>query len=315
MDLGIVGGGAWFEAMHAPAIRSQKGINRIVLACLDEKLAKALCKKWGYDKYYLDYREMAKCEKLDAVCIVTPPVAAPAIIAWFLKQGVPVFTEKPPAADLKSMGPLLKIRGAPCFVAFNRRHIKPVREARKWIQAQPKITHVSVDFLRHDTKAPEHLMASAIHSIDCLRFLFGEAEEVRALSGGVKFFDSKAVAYGGLIRFKSGVLGVLNYNCRSGLVRERYSVFAEDKTLIMDLTDKCGSFDNKRIRIYENLKKVLEKTYCKGSPSDINGITTEHEYFLSCVRRGVRMMPDLNDAAKTMRLAEVINRGYSGSLR
>jgi predicted dehydrogenase len=311
MNLGIVGGGSWFEAMHAPAIRSQKGINRIVLSCLDEKRAKALCRKWGYDKYYLDFREMAKREKLDAVCIVTPPVVAPAIIALFLKQGVPVFTEKPPAADLKSMASLLKIRGAPCFVAFNRRHIKPVLEARKWIQAQPKITHVSVDFLRHDTIAPGHLMASAIHSIDALRFLFGEAEEVRALSGSVKFFDRKAVSYGGLIRFKSGVLAVLNYNCRSGLVRERYSVFAEDKTLVMDLTDKSGSFDNKKIRIYENLKKVLEKSYCKGSPSDINGITAEHACFLSCVRKKNAMSPDLEDAARTMVLAETVNRGLT----
>jgi hypothetical protein len=54
---------------------------------------------------------------------------------------------------------------------------------------------------------------------------------------------------------------------------------------------------------------MREETPPKAAPEVLNGIRAEHEYFLSCLRKGAGMFPDLIDAGKSMRLAEAINRG------
>ena len=323
VTIAVIGGGKFFEAVHAPAISLMPDIKRKVLHRRNEEKAKYICQKWGYDAYYLDFDEMCEKEDLDAIYVITPHTATKDLAVKVIERGIPMFAEKPIAGDFEG---LQEIRDAyekhktPHFVAYNRRHISILKEAKRYVEERGGLCHMALDFFRHDRKAPVRLMGQGVHGIDTIRFLCGDVEWLHTIQSPVRYFDDMPVSFSTLLRFKSGVTGVLNYNCRAGVCSERYGLFAENTTVFAEVSNPGDIQYRKLLTIYEGECRVREVDFIRDLPkkertaSHFNGVVDEHAYFLDCLRNGKPMGVDIYESIKTTRLAEAINHLHCGNL-
>jgi predicted dehydrogenase len=159
-------------------------------------------KRYGYAKYYTDWRDMLKDESVDLFDNGAPNNmhAEPSIAA--AQAGKHVFCEKPLGrnpAESKAMWEAAEKAGVKHMVAFNYRFVPAIRQARELIEsgALGRIYHYRAVYLQewimahHATPMIWRLNkaeagAGAIgdlgaHIIDLGRFLVGEIESVGAM--------------------------------------------------------------------------------------------------------------------------------------
>ncbi len=157
-------------------------------------------------------------------CIVALPnrlhlVAGLACIA----RRIPCLIEKPVADTIAAARELVEASeaaGVPVLVGHHRRHSPDIRAARQairdgaigelvavngmWLMDKPD-AYFAADWRRRAGGGP--LLINLIHDTDCLRFIVGEIDSVRAFaSSAVRGFEVEETASVAL-RFSSGVLG------------------------------------------------------------------------------------------------------------
>lgn len=99
--IGIIGLGGIAHMAHFNAFKQQKDC-RLTAGCdIDPLKFKLAEKESGIRKFYLDYNEMFREEKLDAVVICTPNGTHKAISMKALKAGISVLCEKPLCSTAK----------------------------------------------------------------------------------------------------------------------------------------------------------------------------------------------------------------------
>ena len=324
LTVGIIGGGGFFELVHAPALNLMPGIKRKVLHRRDAEKAKVTCAKWGYDAFYQDFDEMCKKEKPDCILCVTPPNVTKDFAVRAITAGIPVMLEKPVARDFAGLNEIklaYEKYKTPHFVAYNRRHISILNEGKKYAEARGGLSHLAVDFFREDRTAPAALMGSGVHAIDALRYLCGDVAEIYTITSKTQYFDKKNISYSSLLTFESGISGVFNYNCRAGVCSERYGLFTENGTVFIELSNPGDIQYPKNLKIYEMLNLVKEVDFNRDLPKEqqtawhFNGIVDEQIYFLDCIRNKKKMEPDIYESIRTTRLAEAINVRFNGKLK
>ena len=93
-NVGFVGTG-FIAEIHAEAISKLPGHKLVAVADQNHKAAESFAQRWDAEHTFSDASELAKCDFLDAVHILTPPGSHAALGALFAKAGIPVFIEKP----------------------------------------------------------------------------------------------------------------------------------------------------------------------------------------------------------------------------
>jgi virulence factor len=325
LTVGIIGGGKFFSNMHAPVLASMEQIERIAIANPDSDHLDFCQKKWGFQAAYTNADEMLSREQLDCVYVITPPELTPHYAALCIVAGIPSFVEKPiggTAASLTDVLEQYEKHKTQHFVAFNRRFSPIITRMKKESSKEAGISQLAVDFFRHDTRAPNSFMSSLIHAVDTIRFLCGEIESVHTVKSSTEYFDNLPIAFNSVLSFSSGISGSINYNCRAGHVSEKYTLFAENRSLIAELSTPGDVTWEKSLHILEEkgLKEVLSLNLQEEVPVDMatsayfNGIIQEHTYFLDCVQRKLHISQNIEDSIKTMQAAFAIGSCYSGKL-
>ena len=93
---------------HIEAIIALDYVELAAVCDNKENVAKSAAEKYGV-KYYTDYEEMLKCEKLDAVHICLPHYLHTKVSQAALKSGVNVICEKPMSIDFESAEETVKM--------------------------------------------------------------------------------------------------------------------------------------------------------------------------------------------------------------
>ena len=145
--LGMVGGGedAFIGAVHRIAARIDDHFH-LVAGALSATPKKALRSGMalGLDpnRIYLDYAEMARCERnlpdgIDAVCIVTPNHLHAPVATAFIAAGIHVICDKPLTTTLKEaikLRALVKKSGLIFVLTHNYTGYAMVRQAREMVR-------------------------------------------------------------------------------------------------------------------------------------------------------------------------------------
>ncbi|MBS7644945.1 MAG: Gfo/Idh/MocA family oxidoreductase [Candidatus Bathyarchaeia archaeon] len=231
---GFVGGQA-----HVPSFRKIPGSELVALGARTEKRVAKLAKKYEV-KYYLDYKELIRDPKVDALVIATPtpfhfPVALEA-----LKNGKHVLCEMPVAPKLSEVEelkkeaekagvvfmPVLNFRFTPNYVKakalIDEGAVGKVVAAsfKESIGAKVLAAQWPADSWAWDAKMsggyPDFTLS--VWSIDLLRWLFDaeyEAVEwksnytpLREEYGGIIGYNTM-----GLVKLSNGVVASLHYSC------------------------------------------------------------------------------------------------------
>lgn len=98
LQVGIIGCGGIANQKHLPALTGCADLCEIVGFCdIIEDRAKTACEKYGAPgaKYYVDYKELLKDERIDVVHVCTPNVAHSQITVDSFEAGKNVLCEKP----------------------------------------------------------------------------------------------------------------------------------------------------------------------------------------------------------------------------
>nr|MDT0657457.1 Gfo/Idh/MocA family oxidoreductase [Micromonospora sp. DSM 115978] len=163
----------------------------------------------------------------DAVYVCLPPFAHGPVEEQVIAAGLPMFVEKPVAADLPTaerIGTLVARRGLLTAVGHHWRYLGAVEQAAKLLADRPprlvvgawldKIPPVSWWTRRDGSGGP--LVEQASHLLDLTRVLVGEAVEVTAYGDGsppgVPAADIDA-ATAATLRFAGGAVGTLTATC------------------------------------------------------------------------------------------------------
>lgn len=180
---------------------------------LDGEKAARNARLWG-GTVYDDMERMLDAEKPDGVIICIGPEAHAALAPVALRRGVPVYTEKPPAATAQQALEVARVAretGVLCVNAFKKRYTNAANRAREFISSFPPVSMyaISIDYASaqygNDSLRRTFIHDFCIHIIDLICYLGGEVSEVFAFSKGM---DAYAVS----LRFASGAVGTLTLN-------------------------------------------------------------------------------------------------------
>ena len=192
-----------------------------------ENVAKYAAEKYGV-KYYTDYEEMLKCEKLDAVHICLPHYLHTKVSQAALKSGVNVLCEKPMSIDFESAKETVEIAkklNLKYAIIFQCRYNTPSQLVKKRIEdgklgavksgstmltwTRPDDYYSSSDWKgTWDKEGGGVIIDQAIHSIDLANwFVNNEIESVEASLHNRNHKNMAVEDTGeGLIKYKNGAL-------------------------------------------------------------------------------------------------------------
>lgn len=255
MNFAIVGCGH-IAKKHAEAI---KNINEAKLVAVCDKFPQAMdyyVKNFGA-KPYQDLNEMLKDPSIDVVNICTPSGLHAKIAVDVAKAKKHVIVEKPIALTFEDANLIIEVcrkNNVKLAVVHPNRFRPVVQELKKLMDEGRfgKLSHANatVRWNRSQayydqapwrgTKALDGgvLMNQAIHNLDLLIWLMGDIEEVYSMSATrLRNIEVEDVSLG-VVRFKSGALGVVEAatTVYPKNLEESLSIFGETGTAIISGT-------------------------------------------------------------------------------
>ena len=158
-------------------------------------------RRHGIPRWYTDPVELLSDPEVNAIYIATPPSTHATYAIMAMKAGIPVYVEKPLAADYEDCCRIMRmseVTGVPCFVAYYRRYLPYFQKVFQMVRegAVGKVLNVQIrfavpprdlDYNSHDL--PWRVQADiagggyfydlAPHQIDLLQQMFGPIVEGR----------------------------------------------------------------------------------------------------------------------------------------
>lgn len=205
--VGIIGVGSIANNQHIPELLKIPECEITAICDTDPKALKTTAEKLGIDSKYCfeDYKELIKCEAVDAVEICTPNYLHVPMAVYAVENGKPINVEKPISINYESAIPLkeaLEKNNISNMMCFSYRFFPAVRFA-KYIMEKGllgDIVSVNVEYLkssafmegrRLDWRFVKKYAGTGVlgdlgvHLIDMTEFLVGRIKEVSAVADTV----------------------------------------------------------------------------------------------------------------------------------
>jgi predicted dehydrogenase len=240
--VGIVGAGL-IATRHADALAGFPDATVVAVADPDLERARALAARTSA-RAYRTVAEMTGEEELDALYTCVPPFAHGEPEETAVRLGLPLFVEKPLAADWRTaaeIGEMVLASGVVTGTGYHLRCLDTVVEARQrlgdrvpglvtghWFGTVPPAAW----WVRRDQSGGQ-LVEQATHVVDLARFLVGEVTSVFAVGSSHGHcpqgdIDETSAA---VLRFASGAVGSLSATCLSTEKRVGLEIVAPDLAL------------------------------------------------------------------------------------
>lgn len=286
---------------------SSAGMKVAGVAARHRAHAEEKCALYG-GRPYTDWRRMIDQEEPDAVIACVGPELHYKISRFCLGHGIPIYTEKPPAARADQVGELIELAKANHafgMTGFKKRYSACYRRAREWIHtfAVSDWECFSLDWYAGpfdlDANPRETVLLDfGIHAIDLVSWLFGPTEIVTAFSSG---WHSFAVN----LKMGNGMIGTLAFS------DQRSFDYPGEEMEITIAGGHAMSIHNStawRIQAAGRPTEWFEPPTClaAGDSGYNTGMLKELEVFADGVRRGEASTENLRASHHTMRLYEAI---------
>ena len=324
LKLCMIGCGEHAESSHGPAQSryAAKHVGTELAGCCDLDAARAERhrQRFGFARAYTDVAAMLDAEKPDAAVLAVPVHRTAPVGAPLLERGVPLLIEKPPGRTVQEVDALIAAaerngRRVPHQVAFNRRFVPIVAEARRRLAAlgpPTEIQHLHYEMTRVDRRDPD-FSTTAIHGLDAVRFLGGadyagarlRYHEQPALGPGVAHMFVDAV-------LTSGATAHLAFCPTAGAVVERAAVHASGQTFFLRIP-MWGPLDAPGHLQHVDRGEVVADLAGDqlGGASDVcvlGGFYGEYEAFLGDLAAGRTPSPSLRESRQSVEIAECLRR-------
>lgn len=226
--LGFIGAGGMAKA-HTDGIKNMPDVEIAAFTDVNREAAERMATQFGA-KVFDTPEQLAADAGVDALYILLPPFAHGEAERAALKHKLPFFVEKPIGLDLglsREIASEVETAGIMTAAGYMNRYRKSINTARERLQAEGAILGYGGwwggtpgaaggsgigSWWSDRTKSGGQFLEQVTHTVDVVRYLFGDAEEVFAYAAtgfnknipGYNIDDSATVA----IKFKNG--GIAN---------------------------------------------------------------------------------------------------------
>jgi predicted dehydrogenase len=249
VSIGFVGAGA-VATRHAATLAGFGDVHVAGVADPDQDAARRLADTAGAAAY-ASCEELLAAERLDAVYVCVPPFAHGEPELAVIEAGLPLFVEKPLAADFATadrIAEAVRARGLVTCVGYHWRWLDTVERAAALLERNPArlVAAYWLDkvpppawWQRRDRSGGQ-LVEQATHVLDLARALVGEVTHVHAVGARMPrpaFPDADVDDVSAAsLRFSTGAVGTVAATCLLGrLHRAGVHLFAEG--LALELTE------------------------------------------------------------------------------
>ncbi len=230
---GIIGCGDVCEKKSGPAFYKIEHSQLVAVMRRDAEKARDFAERHGVKKYYDNASDLINDPEVDAVYVATPPNTHKKYTVEALKAGKPVYVEKPMAmnyAECREMIEAAKESGQKLFPAFYRRALPYFLKVKETIESGKIGDVLFVNLLQYRPASLSDLQQSthtwrvdkssagdgyfydlAPHALDILDYILGEIEEAKGFTANMSKFYNASDTVSAVLRFQSGVTGVLQY--------------------------------------------------------------------------------------------------------
>ena len=190
--LGFIGTGGMAGA-HMRNLRTFDDIEFTAMCDVSEERAKASAEEYG-GNVYTDFREMYDKQDLDAVYICTPPFAHGEQERIACEQGIPMFIEKPIAADLEQaviINEDVRRSGVITSVGYHWRYGGNAQHAKSLLDEESPVLGALGYWMgglpgtlwwRIRAQSGGQHVEQTTHIFDLARFLLGDAKTVHGVA-------------------------------------------------------------------------------------------------------------------------------------
>ena len=239
--LGVIGAGFHASTNILPAcVLAGADVQAIATRDLGRSRA-ALLRCGSTGTAYDDAHALLADARIRDVVVVAQPADQTRLARAAVLAGKNVLVDKPlgwTAAEAAAVADDADAHGVVLMVGFMKRYAPVYRRLRALLDAgeQGTVRSFHLTFACDSTPfcadAEDFVKLAAIHVIDLVRHLFGEVDDVRAVSSG----DGARVALGVLLRTRSGVAGTLDLAGLPGCTSEveRLRVTGDDGWAVAD---------------------------------------------------------------------------------
>ena len=314
--IGFIGAGSMANSVHYPSLAEMRDVKIAAICDMDEKRLKETADKYRVGNRFTNYREMIKTTDLDAVYIIMAPHLLYDPVIDCLKAKLNVFIEKPPGINLvqiETMANLAEKNGCKTMVAFNRRYTPLLRKIKEIVEKRGPIIQAAATFyknikvgLSYHTHPVDILREDAVHCVDTLRWMAGEARTVKSLVR--KYHTQVYDSFNALIEFEKGATGILLANWAVGKRVHNFEMHAKGISAFVNAPTEPK--ENRAV-IYADDKpkgKTISGTQAAGSKKfhKFYGYYQENRHFIDCLKKKKQPETSFPDAVKTMELVEKI---------
>ena len=262
---------------------------------------------------FADIDEMLESTQLDAALVATPPeLNAPAAQAC-LERGIHTLLEKPPGmtvAETRELRDTAARTGARGMVGFNRRFHNQICAAREMVTQRGPVVqlvgefHKSIDMLegRYGSRPAlmdNWLVANDIHAIDLVRCIAdAEVEEVHSFAR--RAFSKYRDVHGAFVVFANQCVAHFIFTSTTDSRLERYEIHGRGISAYLEGV-------NQGVVLCDGERHELPE-----ADDGLGGTRGEDQHFIRCLledRPIEAPAPNLDEAVKTMELAEAIRGG------
>jgi len=221
--IGFVGAGGHATGSLYPTIHTIPEIDLVAVCDLKEELARRNARNFGARRWYTDLDKMFAEEELDGAIVCGVPKMHCEVGKRCLDAGLPILVEKPSAMTSGEAADLARYadeRGLFGAVAYMKRLSTCYRMAKSITEKEEfgGVNAIEVRFSHGaypkiwgiEDNAQVYLIGQVVHLHNLIRFFCGEVDEVYARLK--KIDDDGRFVYAITVAFKSGALGVLNFN-------------------------------------------------------------------------------------------------------
>ena len=300
IKVGVVGLGHIAHIAELPALSEMSNVEIVAAFDITQESVDRAMSKYKIAKGFTSFEEFLK-EDMDCAFVLTPKPTHHDYVIALLDRGLDVFTEKPLALTLAQSWEMVEAaqrNNKLLMVGLNRRYA-PVYQK---VKEQYKDKRPDVVIAQKNRNGTEYraTLENAIHVIDLMRWLCGEAVSVQA--EGIFTDPEREDLVTAQIKFDSGSVGMLVASRTAGQWIEKLDVYGDYKSAFVYAPDEVTLVNPET-----EVKTVMTPLACGWARvEDKMGFTQEVHHFIDCVISREQPLTNAADAYKTHKLIHEI---------
>jgi predicted dehydrogenase len=309
--LAFIGVNDWATHYHLPTLTQLRVAQNVkVCGIWNRTKAKAIdaAQRYGISNVYESLDDAANDPAVHGFVVVIHQSVVGSVIERILPRQIPFLCEKPPGNDTRESRGLAQRVDVPNVVAFNRRYSPMNQRYKEMVDCIRDVYFAECHFYRNERLYKNFVVATGIHGINYLEFLFGEIAHIRTEKWPNPGKDT--FLWVSSIRFASGMRGLIKFFPCSGSSVERYEVHSRDWSAYFNSPQHFTTDIPGRIILYKEAKieQVIEGSSGE-DPLVESGYINIYTDFLKTIRGNSPTVSNFANSWRSMAVAESIEKG------